>query len=80
MCGQHADECFALFSLGYGATLAGAGGGGFLVLFAPPSSHSAISKILSEFNAENKQTECRMYAATVCAEEGSCRRMAVRKA
>lgn len=77
-------------SLCYGASLAGAGGGGFLVLFAPPRHHAAIHAIIAAFNRDQRDSpassadtphtfvECRTYQATVCAEPDTPYQISVR--
>lgn len=80
----------ATSSLVLGASLAGAGGGGFLALLVAPNLHDAVRHKVAAFNQE--QTEARqagagaadpwvpykIYKAAVCAEEGAQIRMEIK--
>jgi D-glycero-alpha-D-manno-heptose-7-phosphate kinase len=52
--GTSTDEIDALYSRArgagaYGGKLLGAGGGGFFLLSAPPESHAAVRKVISDY-------------------------------
>jgi fucokinase len=65
----------------HGASLVGAGGGGFLVLLAEPEQHDAIRQQVDLFNQEQQQqqhsapTRYQVYTAAVCHAEGQQRRL-----
>jgi fucokinase len=66
----------------HGASLVGAGGGGFLVLLAEPERHDAIRQQVDLFNQEQQQqqqhsapTRYQVYTAAVCHAEGQQRRL-----